>query len=70
MKTSLDGHVFVLDESDIEAISQQMHLMSEVVWEIFLRRKIGLKRPLDKRPTKATSAKRRPRPKLPIEDYF
>jgi len=70
MKTSLDGHIFVLDEADVEAISQQMLLMSEVIWEIFLRRKIGIKHPIDKQPTKGTSVKKRPRPKLPIGDYF
>jgi hypothetical protein len=66
--TTTHEHLFVLDEADIEIVTQQIHLLNQVLWEVLLRRKLALKRQKGRAsPAMTTSPKRR---RLPIEEYF
>jgi hypothetical protein len=62
------GHLFVLDEADIEIVTQQIHLLNQILWEVLLRRKLALKRQKGRTPPVVTKPPKRRR--LPIEEYF
>ena len=67
--TATHKHLFVLDEADIEIVTQQIHLLNQVLWEVLLRRKLALSRQKGRTPPAMTKPPTRRR-RLPIEEYF